>query len=48
MKPLPYEWTVDAYQSWKLACRMMSLARGARLFETISEMYWLESKGQIP
>lgn len=38
------DWT----QSYWLACRYASLQIGSARFETLPELYWLESKGLIP
>lgn len=43
----PWE-TEDAWASYKLAQRLISLRIGARRFSTISEMYFQESHGVIP
>jgi len=38
----------DAYASWRYAIHMLSLAVGSRRFETLAELYWIESQGGIP
>lgn len=43
-----YDWRADAYGSWQFYCRMMALAIGSRRFETVWEMYFVESRGGIP
>jgi len=43
-----YDWQADAIGSWRFALRMMALRRGAARFETLWEMYWLESQGSLP
>ena len=43
-----YNWCDDAYQSWELCIRMMALECGSRRFETLFEMYWIESQGGVP
>ena len=42
-----YNWRLDAYGSYLFALRMMALAVGSRLFETLPEMYWQEQHGLI-
>ena len=42
-----YNWRLDAYCSYLFALRMMALAVGSRLFETLPEMYWQEQHGLI-
>lgn len=49
MKPLPpFDWRADALASWTLAIRMMALAVGSVSFQTVTEMYFVESRGGIP
>lgn len=43
-----YDWRADSYGSWRFAISMLALEIGSRRFETLWEMYWLESMGLIP
>lgn len=43
-----YSWSDDGYRSWSFAISMKALEIGSRRFETLFEMYWVESLGGIP
>ena len=43
-----YDWQADAIGSWLFYLRMRALAIGSRRFETVTEMYFVESRGGIP
>lgn len=45
---MTYDWRSDALASWHLAIRYMALAVGSASFQTITEMYFVESRGGIP
>lgn len=45
---LDYNWRQDAYECYLLAYRIKALIKGSARFETLPEMYLVESVGGIP
>lgn len=45
---MTYSARQDGLASFHYALHMTRLLRGLRSFESLFEMYWLESKGGIP